>query len=355
MTFNFLEIFKIISTLVLGSATSSWNVYGQLNETDSSTESVIQSIPQTSQEEITENTNEPPTSETGSAENSSDIINDEQNIAGESNTPSGSSNSQPDGDCLFDPSLPKCAPDENGNCPEGFNMNGYEQCFPEHDGCPDGYHSADDDETGRCIPNSEGCPSGMIFRPGMKTCGYEEDVCKTYPNLEDCKVDDNDNGGSNTPAYNSGYSHGCSDAKISDSSKRYINQPGKGPGYHTNEFMNGYNDGFEICSNGSNPPSSNSKGTFKVIVEVTNHLPQDTYGGITVNVGNYPDNIFKPAYDIYFPAGQTVSKTFTFKSSDIPMGTEFEVNLDYGDDYNQYILGKNTPAKKPEIVQFFIP
>ena len=85
---------------------------------------------------------------------------------------------------MFDPSLPKCAPDENGNCPEGFNMNGMNNVFQQHDGCPDGYHSADDDETGRCIPNSEGCPSGMIFRPDMKTCGYKEDVCKTYPNLE---------------------------------------------------------------------------------------------------------------------------------------------------------------------------
>ncbi len=195
----------------------------------------------------------------------------------------------------------------------------------------------------------------MIFRPDIETCGYKEDVCKTYPNLADCKVDDGGNGGSNTLAYNSGYTHGCSDAKMDDPSERYTNQAGKGPSFHTSEFMSGYNDGFEICSNGSNqPPSSNSEGTFKVIVEVTNQLPQDTYGGITVNVGNYPDNIFKQAYDIYFPAGQTVSKTFTFKSSEVPVGTEFEVNLDYGDDYNQYIFGINTPAKKPELVQFFI-
>jgi hypothetical protein len=234
-------------------------------------------------------------------------------------------------------------------------MNGYEQCFPAHDGgCPVGYHSPDDDETGRCIPNSEGCPSGMIFRPDMKTCGYKEDVCKTYPNLNDCKVDEDGNGGSNTSAYNSGFSHGCSDAKISDSSKRYINQPGKGSSYHTPEFMSGYSDGLEKCSNGGNQSSSDSKGTFKVIVQVTNQLPEDTNGGITISVGNYPNNIFKPTYGLYFPAGQTVSKEFTFKSSDVPVGTEFEVNLDYGDDYNQYIFGNNTPAKKPEIVQFFI-
>ena len=95
----------------------------------------------------------------------------------------------------------------------------------------------------------------MIFRPDMKTCGYKEDVCKTYPNLKDCKVDEDGNGGSNTSAYNSGFSHGCSDAKISDSSKRYINQPGKGSNYHTPEFMRGYNDGFDSCS-GDNDSSS---------------------------------------------------------------------------------------------------
>ena len=351
---SILLIFTILSTLILGSATSNWNVYGQPNETNSQTEKVIPSIPHTSQEGITESTNEQPTSETGSAENRSDVINDEQDIAGGSNTLSGSSDSQPDEDCLFDPSLPKCAPDENGKCPEGFNLNEDGQCFPEHDECPDGYHSADDDETGRCIPNSDGCPSGMIFRPEMKTCGYKEDVCRTYPYLADCKVDEGGNGGSNNLAYNSGYTHGCSDAKISDPSKRYINQAGKGPNYHTPEFMSGYNDGFEICSNGSNQPPSNSKGTFKVIVEVTNQLPRDTYGGITVSVVHFPENIFKPVYGVYFPAGQTVSKTFTFKSSDVPIGIEFEVNLDYGDDYNQYIFGKNSPAEKPEVVQFFI-
>ena len=78
-------------------------MYGQLNDTDSSTDNEIQSIPQTSQEEITERANEQTTSETVSEENSSGIINDEQNIAGGSNTLSGSSNIQPDGDCLFDP------------------------------------------------------------------------------------------------------------------------------------------------------------------------------------------------------------------------------------------------------------
>ena len=35
----------------------------------------------------------------------------------------------------------------------------------------------------------------------------------------------------------SGYNHGCSDAQISDPSNRYINQPEKGPSFHTDAFM----------------------------------------------------------------------------------------------------------------------
>jgi len=49
------------------------------------------------------------------------------------------------------------------------------------------------------------------------------------------------------------------------------------------------------------------------------------------------------------------SKIFSLKSSDVPVGTEFEVNLDYGDDYNSYKFGENTRAKKPEVIQFNIP
>ena len=57
--------------------------------------------------------------------------------------------------------------------------------------------------------------------------------------------------GSGTSPYQSGYNHGCSDARISDPSDRYINQPERGPSsFHTNEFMTGYNVGFNACSGG---------------------------------------------------------------------------------------------------------
>jgi hypothetical protein len=350
---NILTIFVLLTSLVMGSISSNWNVYGQHNETDSQTENIIQIIPETSQEEITENTNDQSTSETASSDNTSEIINEDQNIAGESNTPNGSPSSQPDGDCLFDPSLPKCAPDENGNCPEGFHMNEDEQCFPAHDMCPSGYHSHEDDESGKCIPDSVPCQPGYIMSPDFPECQYKDYVCQKHPNLDECKVDDET--ASNLP-YRSGYNHGCSDAKISDPSKRYINQPGKGPDYHTTEFMRGYNDGFDSClvDNGSSS-SPTAKGIFRVIVQVTNQSPQDITGGITVSVDHQPKNIFRSAYGLYFPGGgETTSTTFTFKASDVPIGTGFEVNLGYGDDNNQYTFGENSPVKRPEIVQFNI-
>ena len=54
----------------------------------------------------------------------------------------------------------------------------------------------------------------------------------------------------------SGYDHGCDDAGISDPGERYINQPEKGPSFHTGEFMAGYNDGFDSCEgNGGGEPN----------------------------------------------------------------------------------------------------
>jgi hypothetical protein len=48
-------------------------------------------------------------------------------------------------------------------------------------------------------------------------------------------------------AYDSGYDHGCADANIAPS-ERYINEARKGTSHHTDEFMDGYHDGFDDCS-----------------------------------------------------------------------------------------------------------
>lgn len=401
--------------LLSGFLTQNLFVFGQNNnQTDSSVENdIIQYVPddnaklnnQDDKELMSENTSSSPLSDDDSANSQQNT----DNGLARSNDDSVVVLSNPDEDCLFDPSMPKCAPDENGNCPEGFGMNEDGQCFPRG-GCPDGYHRVDDDESGRCIPNSDGCPPGMIFRPNMKSCGEKEYVCSQYPELKECKTNNEGSDETRKAAFDSGYGHGCSDAKISVDSQRYINQPGKGPSYHTSDFMDGYYQGFDYCSTtvnnlpyesgynhgcsdakiddvtkryinqvGTGPAfhtnefmrgyydgfdtcldnnnSSNiSKGIFKIIVEVTNHSPKDLTGEITVNVDHQPENIIKHAYGLYFPGGgEMISKTFTFKSSDVPAGTYFEVHLEYGDDNNQqYKFGENSPEKKPEIIRFAI-
>ena len=64
------------------------------------------------------------------------------------------------------------------------------------------------------------------------------------------------NASSNSP-YESGRDHGCDDAGISDVGDRYINQDEKGPSFHTNEFMRGYNVGYDSCSGNTGNSDSN--------------------------------------------------------------------------------------------------
>jgi hypothetical protein len=61
-------------------------------------------------------------------------------------------------------------------------------------------------------------------------------------------------------AYDSGREHGCDDANISNPSDRYINQPGKGPSFHTGAFMDGYNAGFNACSTSSDGNNDGNDG-----------------------------------------------------------------------------------------------
>lgn len=347
---NFFTIFVFIVTLMTGSALSNWNVYSQTNVSELQNKKIDQiTLKNSKKENVDENKNEQSTVQSDSVSNNSGF-NKNQNLHIAKGTQDESEYSQPDGDCLFNPSLDKCAPDIDGNCPQGFNLNENEQCFPAHESCPSGYHSHEDDETGKCIPDNVPCEPGYIMNPNFPTCESTESICQKYSNLIECKEENE----ATNVAYNSGYAHGCSDAKISDPPNRYINQPERGHNFHSSDFMLGYDNGFEVCTNANNKVPSNTQGSFKIIVQVTNKLPRDIYGGLTVSISHYPENIFKSAYNIYFPAGQTISKEFTFKSTDVPVGTQFEVNIDYGDDYNQYIIGVNTPIKKPEIVLFYI-
>jgi hypothetical protein len=107
---------------------------------------------------------------------------------------SNNNDNEPDGDCLFNASLPKCNPDEDGNCPDDFNLNEDGNCFPDHsdEGCPEGTHGVDDDETGQCYDSDEGCPDGMTFREDGQSCGYTDELCpdENNPNCEETPVTD---------------------------------------------------------------------------------------------------------------------------------------------------------------------
>ena len=56
-------------------------------------------------------------------------------------------------------------------------------------GCPTGFHSMDEDESGLCYTNAKGCEyEGYIFRPDNHTCGEMRDVCQEYPDVKECRV-----------------------------------------------------------------------------------------------------------------------------------------------------------------------
>jgi hypothetical protein len=96
-------------------------------------------------------------------------------------------NQVPDIDCLFEPSLSKCAADPISGCPQGFLVNVYEQCFPAG-GCPEGYHYIEGDESGRCYSDNQPCPETMIMNPESGGCEDILFVCKEYPALTDCII-----------------------------------------------------------------------------------------------------------------------------------------------------------------------
>ncbi len=83
-------------------------------------------------------------------------------------------------------------------------------------------------------------------------------------------------------AYNSGYEHGCNDAGISDKASRYINQPEAGPSLNSDEFMHGYNDGFDTCS--SSNDNSNMEDENNTMCEDYGYCEDD--GWIDDNTTN---------------------------------------------------------------------
>jgi hypothetical protein len=74
---------------------------------------------------------------------------------------------------------------EEQECPETVRNIPYEK----GGGCPEGFHSVDDDESGLCYDNDLGCEyEGLLMRPSNASCGEVEYVCRNYPDVEGCTV-----------------------------------------------------------------------------------------------------------------------------------------------------------------------
>jgi hypothetical protein len=87
---------------------------------------------------------------------------------------------------------------------------------------------------------------------------------------------------SESSPYDSGYNHGCDDAAISDPDDRYINQPEKGPAFHTQEFMSGYDNGFRSCEEDTQNDNGSTQtngvtGTVQSLSEPVNILSHNTH------------------------------------------------------------------------------
>lgn len=93
----------------------------------------------------------------------SGFYNEEGYLLGKNNRPAINLDLDPDESCLFDVYQEQCIPGSEQECPRPqFGNNEDSTCFPNTliDGewqweCPEGYHSAEYDETGQCYPNSE--------------------------------------------------------------------------------------------------------------------------------------------------------------------------------------------------------
>ena len=96
----------------------------------------------------------------------------------------------PDASCEFDAYQLQCIPGDHQECPEGFGSNEDGTCFVDRIGCPDGYHNAEDDETGQCYPDSEPCYPGQVRNqsdPDDQGCDDEEHVCENR-NVTGCVI-----------------------------------------------------------------------------------------------------------------------------------------------------------------------
>ncbi|HZD36082.1 MAG TPA: hypothetical protein VE130_12830 [Nitrososphaeraceae archaeon] len=173
-----------------------------------------------------------------------------------------------------------------------------------------------------------------------------------------------------TDPYNSGYDHGCNDAGISDPSDRYINQPEKGPSFHTDTFMQGYYDGYDACSHGTENVTSPDIETFKIdatinldrqaILEANGSNLGDAW--FTVNGQRYGEGTYYDMTDWVYDDDVEICGINTNSLSrvlELPYslepGQDIQVCLDDDKGYHICDIIVNSEEKRPEKVNFTYP
>ena len=173
-----------------------------------------------------------------------------------------------------------------------------------------------------------------------------------------------------TDPHDSGYGHGCDDAGISDPSDRYINQPEKGPSFHSDTFMQGYYDGYDACSKSTEGISSPETETFKIdatinldrqaILEVNGNNLGDAW--FTVNGQRYGEGTYYDMIDWVYDDDvekrgintNSLSRVIELPYSLEP-GQDIQVCLNDDKDYHVCKIIVNSEEKRPEKVIFTYP
>lgn len=170
--------------------------------------------------------------------------------------------------------------------------------------------------------------------------------------------------------YDSGYDHGCDDAGLLDPSDRYINQPEKGPSFHTDAFMHGYYDGYDACTTSTENIPSPGAGTFRIdatidfdrqaILEVGGNNLGDawfTINGQRYGEGTYYDMtdwVYDDDVEIRGINTNSLSRVLELPYSLEP-GQDIEVCLNDDKGYHLCKIVINSEEKKPEVVSFTYP
>jgi hypothetical protein len=170
--------------------------------------------------------------------------------------------------------------------------------------------------------------------------------------------------------YDSGYDHGCNDAAILDPSERYINQPEKGPSFHTAEFMQGYYNGYDACTNSTENIPSPEAGTFKIdaaidfdrqaILEANGNNLGDAW--FTINGQRYGEGSYYDMIDWVYDDDveiRGINTNSLYRVIELPYSLEAgqDIQVCLNDDRGYHVCKTviNSDEKSPEKVSFTYP